>query len=300
MWVPGTFDLPYVGGDYVILTPADMLTKDEVWINRTDMIRDYPEIAAAVPNDQLRAQINNYFQTALADILRRDEERKNAQKRRRSVGGRRSRARQPEPTRKQLDEAARSTYAEYPGLMDIFVRFKEDTGDQAEELASERVRASEKLYISQVRSLSKSLAESTCFYDFDGSDASVTGSRLQQLKVAVEQNDGWKAFYTDDGPISREADLRVILRLIWVGTPDPQIKGNLVPGNYRVSSLVLFKLATSRGLGDALASLKVEATLKAAVVCFSRREVLEVRALLRQLKIAEGERGFIINAKPLR
>ncbi len=32
-WERDTFELPYFAGDYVILTPADILTKDDVWIN---------------------------------------------------------------------------------------------------------------------------------------------------------------------------------------------------------------------------------------------------------------------------
>ena len=39
-WERRTYDLPWGGDDFVLLTPKDMLTRDENWINRTDMIRD--------------------------------------------------------------------------------------------------------------------------------------------------------------------------------------------------------------------------------------------------------------------
>ena len=32
-WMPEVFELPYFNGDYIILTPTDILTKDENWIN---------------------------------------------------------------------------------------------------------------------------------------------------------------------------------------------------------------------------------------------------------------------------
>lgn len=41
-WERRTYDLPWGEDDFVLLTPKDMLTRDENWINRTDMIRDLP------------------------------------------------------------------------------------------------------------------------------------------------------------------------------------------------------------------------------------------------------------------
>lgn len=32
-WMPGIYTLPFYEGDYVLLTPKDMLTKDDIWIN---------------------------------------------------------------------------------------------------------------------------------------------------------------------------------------------------------------------------------------------------------------------------
>ena len=32
-WLGNTYTLPYIDGDYVLLTPKDILTKDEAWIN---------------------------------------------------------------------------------------------------------------------------------------------------------------------------------------------------------------------------------------------------------------------------
>ena len=60
-WMPKTYQLPVCEGDYVILTPKDILTKDETWINHSDMVHRFEDIPNAVENDQLRAEINNYF-----------------------------------------------------------------------------------------------------------------------------------------------------------------------------------------------------------------------------------------------
>src|SRR5206468_1607221 len=60
-WEDRTFVLPRYGRDYVLLTPEDILTKDDIWISQVDLLHDYDHIAAALPNDQLRAQIDHYF-----------------------------------------------------------------------------------------------------------------------------------------------------------------------------------------------------------------------------------------------
>ena len=65
-WERDSFELPYSGDDHVILTPMDMLTKDDTWINKSDLVHDYDQIAESVSNEQLRAQLNNYFRIHLA------------------------------------------------------------------------------------------------------------------------------------------------------------------------------------------------------------------------------------------
>ena len=60
-WVTQTFELPFFGSDYVLLTPKDILTKDEAWINRPDLINRFPVIADALPDSVLRAQVNDYL-----------------------------------------------------------------------------------------------------------------------------------------------------------------------------------------------------------------------------------------------
>ena len=55
--------------DFVLLTPKDMLTRDENWINRTDMIRDFESIPVAIPDAELRGQVFNYFQRILLQAV---------------------------------------------------------------------------------------------------------------------------------------------------------------------------------------------------------------------------------------
>jgi hypothetical protein len=64
-WMPKTYLLPFYQGDYVLLTPKDILTKDETWINHSDMVSRFEDIPDAIENSSLRAQINNYFESMI-------------------------------------------------------------------------------------------------------------------------------------------------------------------------------------------------------------------------------------------
>jgi hypothetical protein len=66
-WERDRFDLPHYGKSYVLLTPKDILTKDDIWISKSDMVDQYDQIALAIPDDQLRAQLGSYFLSVLSD-----------------------------------------------------------------------------------------------------------------------------------------------------------------------------------------------------------------------------------------
>ncbi len=51
----------YIDGDYVLLTPKDILTKDDAWINKHDIIGDFDDILESMQNSELRAQVNEYL-----------------------------------------------------------------------------------------------------------------------------------------------------------------------------------------------------------------------------------------------
>ena len=51
--------------DYILLTPKDNLTKDQNWINTNELKGDFWGICHAIPNDQLRSEINEFYRLQL-------------------------------------------------------------------------------------------------------------------------------------------------------------------------------------------------------------------------------------------
>ncbi|EQD75138.1 coiled-coil protein, partial [mine drainage metagenome] len=109
----------------VLLTPKEILTKDEAWINRSDLLDGFQNIYLSMPDDQLRAQVNEYFLRRLSEDAKEDEVR----------------------------EAAASTIEKFPQLLDYYILRKEDTGEEAHKVSGLKVRDTEQQFIHQVRAL---------------------------------------------------------------------------------------------------------------------------------------------------
>lgn len=315
VWAVERYELPYVNGDYVILTPVDLLTKDEIWINRTDLVRGYEAVAASIPSAQLRAEVNRYFANVLNDIKTRDDEAKRrsrseeAEKRAR----RRRIAKDSGPTQKQLDEAAVSVLRQFPEFLEYYIKYKEDHGDEAEAIADERVRSSERLYIGQVKELVQLLLKATSFYQVPGNTLDEARARVEYLKDVIENKGGHRLFFADGQPVRREADVHIMFRFCWVNTPSDvnrEVNNGRGPSDFEVSrgrfdkSLVEFKLASNTKLRHNLAK-QAEIYKKASdaqhalkvIVYFSASELATVKSILKDLDLADDPNIVLIDAR---
>jgi hypothetical protein len=70
-WQSKTYSLPWANDDFVILTPKDMLTRDETWINRRDLIRGFEEIPTGVVIRKLCLNGGLVFVQFDLDIIKR-------------------------------------------------------------------------------------------------------------------------------------------------------------------------------------------------------------------------------------
>jgi hypothetical protein len=232
IWQTKTYSLPWTSGDFVLLTPKDMLTRDETWINKRDLIRGFHEIPKAISDDQLRAQVSNYFERVLV------------------------RPADKEPSQKDYDEAARRTILEFPQLIDYYIRLKEQQGNKATDISSDKVRLTERIFVQQLRDIQQ-LLQKTAFYSVEVSTYQEAHERLAYLKDVIENKGGHRLFYIDDKPIEREADLQILYRLVWFGTPSDvsrEVDDGRGPADFKVSrgakdkTIVEMKLAKNSHL----------------------------------------------------
>lgn len=229
VWESKSFDLPWDGEDFVLLTPRNILTKDENWINRRGLLNEYHDIVTSVSNDQLRAQINNYFRMRLPENYDSKEEW----------------------------EARSDVVRRFPELVELYIKRKEDNGDKASAYSDSKVSESEQLYIKQVSELVERLRTSTGFYDQTGNTYEEARSRVMYLKDVIENKGGHRFFFANGRPIRQEKELQLLFRLTWFNTRSDissEVNDGRGPVDFKVSrgsfdkSLVEFKLASNSKL----------------------------------------------------
>lgn len=280
-WDCRTFDLPYHVDDYVILTPKDLLTKDETWINKGDLVHSFDEVAGSVPNEQLRSEINFYFLQLLAG----------------------------DHTKEAEQQAVSRVVERFPEILDYYIKRKEEDGPRAKAVSSEKVAETERLFIEQLEQFAKKLLNETGFYQSPGDTYTEAYSRVLFLKHVIEDNDGYRFFYIDGKPVQRESDLQILFRLTWFAShsdANREVNNGRGPVDWKISrgskdkTLVEFKLASNSQLkrnlekqvpvyekaNDTQSSIKV-------VMFFTEAEREKMARILKELKL-EGDRNIVL------
>lgn len=282
-WQSGHFTLPWHAGDYVILTPCEMLTRDEAWINQGDMLSQFFQLRQSLPDEHLRIQVNDHF-------LRQINERS---------------------TQDERKAAALRTIEQFTVLIDHYIKWKEEHAGEAHVVSTKKVQETHTQFVQNIRELVLKHLAGTEFYE-RGNSYEEALQRVKYLKHVIEDNDGYRVFYVDGTPVKRESDLHTMFRLTWYATTfdvNAEVNNGRGPVDYKVSkgkqnaSLVEFKLASNSSLRRNLEK-QVEVYVKASqtdraikvILYFSEGELEKVTGILRDLKLQGREDIVLIDA----
>ena len=284
-WQAGYFELPIANGDYVILTPKEILTRDEAWINQTDLLDKFHDICVSLPDEGLRAQVNDHF---YKQINKRTKE-------------------------KEKRAAALRTIEQFQELLDYYIRWKEEHGPEAHRSADAKVQETQLQFVENIRALVREHLAGTEFYSYDSSYEQ-SMKRVMYLKHVIEDQGGQRLFYINGKPVQREVDLHVMFRLTWFDNDldlNAEVNNGRGPVDFKVSkgkknsNLVEFKLAKNTALeknlqhqvkiyekaSDAKTSIK-------AIMHFSDSELQRVMDILKRLKLTACKDIVLIDASP--
>ncbi len=284
-WESETFELPWLGDDYVLLTPEDILTKDDTWINKEDLRKDFPEIRYAISNHALRAQIDAY--------LRKSLPRK--------------------PTAKDRRAALEMTLRQFPELIDYYIREKERHGGQAISRSAKRVAEVNDRFVQNIRQLIALIATHSPFFHTADTTLEETRRKIDYLKQVIENQDGYRLFYVKGVPVERETDLHIMFKLLWEGSVssvDAEVNNGRGPVDFKVSrgahdkTLVEFKLASNSKLQQNLESQvaiyeKANRTTQSykVIVFFSFEDEKKVKRILARSKVPQDSGVILIDAR---
>ena len=288
-WATKSYCLPKLetekhGLDFVLLTPLDMLTRDDTWINHSDMLEQFALLPEAVSDEALRSRINRYFRDKL---------------------GKR-------PKAKEVQEAVIATIHKYPELIDQYIKLKEDEGDRAEAVSADRVQDAEKVLIEQVKKAVSALEE-TEFYEKPWTSYDECLERVKYFKVYVEDMDGYKLLNRAGRPFSKEAEVHLAFGLVWCKSEfdiNREPNNGRGPVDFKASygagdkSLIEFKLGSNSQLKRNLENQvpiykKANQTDKAikAIVYYTAKDEQRVRRILRELDLEDEEAVVLIDAR---
>lgn len=288
-WAAAAFTLPWFRDDYVILSPKDILTKDETWISHRGLVADFSGVIDSVPNAQLREQLNNYFER----ILPRD------------------------PRAEEIRHAVDLTVQAFPEVLDYFILLQEDRGSEARNVANLRVAATESRFVTQVKDLIQTHLDPAGFYQIPGHSHTEAMQRVQFLKHVIEDQGGWRFFWVKGESIERERDLQLVFRLLWYGSlfdVNPEVNKGRGPVDFKVSygsldkTLVEFKLASNKQLKPNLlkqVAIYERANLHPvpphpsikAILYFDEKQEDRVRRILEELKLTDDPNVVLIDAR---
>ncbi len=289
-WETQVFRLPWHNNDYVILTPKDMLTRDESWINRGDFISNIETLPSSIEDHQLRAAVSNYFSLEL-------KSRKKKYK---------------EPSSRERSEASLATLRKFPELVDYYIRQKERTGNEAVAASDDKVWKTELLFSQKLREILQPLLMETDFYTAAGGTYAEAHARIAYLKNVIENKGGWRIFY-DKARVAfeRESDVQILFRLVWFGTPSDfgaEANDGRGPVDFKISkgrhkTLVEMKLAKNTKLEANLAkqvelyqiASDAEKAIK-VIIFFTVDQLMRVRSILKRLKIEHSKDIVLIDA----
>ncbi|MEO8911417.1 MAG: hypothetical protein ABI303_00395 [Candidatus Saccharimonas sp.] len=290
-WEPKTYTLPAYGDEFVLLSPRDMLTKDEIWINRSDLIEHFDEIPNSIPNEELRAKVNNYFSSKLPAPTKN----------------------KTSPTSGERKKAASATVSTFPELIDYYIKIKEHRGSEATAVSIEKVESIE-LKVEEAQNLANLLAESSEFTSQPAKSVDETIVRANYLKECIELHEGYQIINNKlSKRPSNEKTVQLLFRLVWFGSPvdlNREVNNGRGPVDYTASigaldkSIIEFKLASNPKLSHGLEKqteiyMKANGTDKKVIIifCYTEQNQEKVRGVLTDLGLTNARNIVVIDAR---
>lgn len=284
-WEDGTYVLPRLGDDFVLLTPEDMLTRDDTWINRSDLINGFSHIPPAISDEELRSQISNYFISQL----------------------------KPKATKKERDAAVQATIDRFPQLLDYYIALKELEGPQAVAESTRDVSEADQIFVAQLKKLIADLIQRTAIYKSPVTSYEEALGRVRAFKQYVENQDGYRLINRGDRPFSSETEVQLYFGLALIGTTfdvNREPNNGRGPVDYKLShgafdkSLIEFKLGSNTQLRRNLqrqveiyeAANQTSHSVK-VIINYTEADEQRVRSLLEELKLTGREDIITIDAR---
>lgn len=224
-WVDGEAILPINPHDkskFVLLTPKNILVKEEGWISVNDFLNDDGLVITNIPNKDLRYKINQYFLSLIPDKINKNNK--------------------PEKdfTKKNKKIALKETAKKYPELIDYFIKYKEENGKGAIEASLIDNDFLEQVFYLGVKAITEKL-KIEGFYSVESKNNSLseTIEKIKKFKYVMEQRDGYDVFWDKKALRKfKEPDVDKMIDLVFASSDfsiDKQVNNGRGPSDIKIS-----------------------------------------------------------------
>lgn len=252
--------LPYIINEkgkieYVLLTPSDILRRDEQTINRNDFLENYKVIRDSIENDTLRTQVDNYLRKAIIEYHSKCESLKK------------------EPKQSEEEKISKRAFEECAiqnkEIYDYYIKLKELQGKEISELAMNEVKEQVNKFITNTELITNVIKKQYVKNSQHNDSLSESIERVRFLKNIFENKGGYKLFYEsrkDKVMYSSEKELQILFKFVWRATfykLDAETDNGDGPADFVVSygandsCVIEFKLASNKKLSHVFEQTKV-------------------------------------------
>lgn len=235
--------LPYIINkkgkkEFVLLTPKDLLVKENWWINKNDYLEQDTTIIEKIDNKDLKEKINKYFISKIP--------KKKDKKTWKFI---------LDDTKKNKQKALWDSTMKFPVLLDYYIKDKEENWEKA--LSNNNIDVSnlEQLFFKGVNKVVHDLDKNN-FYVKEGNSFNETIKKVITFKHYIENRDNYRIFWDWDKVRAREQDVQIMLDLIFnnsLFSVDKEVNNWRWPVDFKVSkwkdsTLIEVKLANNSQL----------------------------------------------------
>lgn len=286
VWMPKTYTLPALESDFVLLTPMDMLTLDDTWINRSDMIGSFDSVVAAVPDGQQRATVSRYLTERLST--------------------------KPKP--KEVKEARAKVFAAFPWMVDLYIMLKEDAREEATASSAAKTADARGVLINQVQAAAADIAGKTDLYAKPFTSLDEAREAVATFKHYVEHQDGHTVINRGGGqPFASEKEVQAFFGLLLAFSRfdvNREPNNGRGPVDFKISagahdkSLIEFKLAKSSSLKRNLEKQveiyeranKTSQSMK-VILAYTEGELDKTKRVIKALEMAANRDVVVVDAR---
>ena len=224
-WKNKTANLPYIINikgkkEFVLLTPKDILVKENWWINKNDYLEQDSNIIEKIDNKELKEKVNKFF---ISQIPKKKD--KNTWK---FI---------LDDTKKNKQKALWKSTIEFPILLDYYIKFKEENWNQSLLNNNFDVWKIEELFYTSIKKIVSDLKIDN-FYNSTNNSFDETVKNVLKFKHYLENRDWYKIFWKWDEIIVDEKDAQIMLDITFSNSlfsVDKEVNNWRWPVDFKIS-----------------------------------------------------------------